>query len=144
MDWGEAIVQAIASSRLMILVFSSNANSSHQIRRGVERAASKQVPIVPFRIEDVQPSGSLEYFLGTPHWLDALLPPMEQHLQHLVQSARLLMAASSSSQKRVAEDVARESGSGEEETESGRDASNPPQQGRQAHTSRDPERKRGQ
>jgi len=82
-EWGAAIVDAIRSSRVMVLVFSSHANASPQIRREVERAVSAETVLIPFRIEDVLPEKSLEYFLGTPHWLDALTPPLEAHLEHL-------------------------------------------------------------
>ena len=82
-EWGAAIVDAIRSSRVMVLVFSSHANASPQIRREVERAVSADSVLIPFRIEDVVPSESLEYFLGTPHWLDALTPPLEAHLERL-------------------------------------------------------------
>lgn len=92
MEWGEAIVQAIKRSRVMILIFSNNANQSPQIRREVERAVSKEIPIIPFRIENVLPSESLEYYLSTPHWLDALTPPMSKHLQNLVETVKLLLS----------------------------------------------------
>jgi dipeptidyl aminopeptidase/acylaminoacyl peptidase len=91
MEWGEAIVDAITASRAMVLVVSASANDSPQIRREVERAVNKGVPILPFRIEEVMPSKSLEYFLGAVHWLDALTPPLEQHLDNLAQMvARLI------------------------------------------------------
>lgn len=91
MDWGGAIMDAIKKCQLMVLVFSSNANASQVIKREVERAASKGVMVVPFRIEDVQPAGSLELYLSTSHWLDALTPPVEQHLQRLVEDVKELM-----------------------------------------------------
>ncbi len=91
MAWGEAIVEAIEGSRLMVLLFSSNANSSPQIEREVERALNKQVTIVPLRIEQVMPGKSLEYFLGTPHWLDAVTPPFEQHLEYIAQTIKVLL-----------------------------------------------------
>src|SRR5688500_16162094 len=90
MDWGEAIVDAIAGSRIMVLVFSSNANASPQVRREVERAAHRDVAIVPFRIEASQPSKSLEYFISTPHWLDAVGGPLEKHLNDLADTVKLL------------------------------------------------------
>ena len=40
-DWGESIINAIESSRIMILIFSKNANQSSQIKREVERAVNK-------------------------------------------------------------------------------------------------------
>jgi TIR domain len=91
MDWGEAIVNAINECQIMVLVFSSVANESPQIKREVERAAHRGIPIIPFRIQDVSPCKSLEYFISTPHWLDALTPPMEKHLQYLVKSVKVLL-----------------------------------------------------
>jgi len=83
-EWGESIVSAIHSSRVMVLIFSASANESPQIRREVERAVHKSAVIVPLRIEDVLPQKSLEYFLGAVHWLDAFGKPSEVHLQKLV------------------------------------------------------------
>jgi TIR domain/Bacterial SH3 domain len=91
MSWGSAIVEAIESTRLMVLLFSSNANASPQIEREVERALNKEVPIVPLRLEPVIPGKNLEYFLGTPHWLDAVTPPFEQHLEYIAQTVKVLL-----------------------------------------------------
>jgi hypothetical protein len=44
---------------------------------------NRGLPIIPFRIEDVMPQGSLEYFMSVPHWFDALSPPVEGHLDRL-------------------------------------------------------------
>jgi hypothetical protein len=82
-DWAEEIIEAISCARLMILVFSAHCNASPQVRREVERAIHRQVPILPFRIEDVLPAKSLEYFLSTQHWLDAFPPPREPHFARL-------------------------------------------------------------
>jgi TIR domain-containing protein len=92
MEWGEGILDGINRSRVMVLVFSSNANASPQIRREVERAVNKGLPIIPFRIEDILPSRSLEYFLSSPHWLDALTPPVEAHIQRLADAVTTLLS----------------------------------------------------
>jgi hypothetical protein len=91
MDWGEAIIDAIHDSRALVLVFTSKANTSPQIKREVERAVNRAIPIIPVRVEDALPSKSLEYFISTPHWLDALTPPLEQHLLRLAETLKLLM-----------------------------------------------------
>jgi TIR domain/Sel1 repeat len=83
-DWGESIINALNQSRAFVLVFSSHANSSPQIKREVERAVNHGLPVIPLRIEDVAPTKSLEYFISTPHWLDAFSPPLERHLNYLV------------------------------------------------------------
>jgi hypothetical protein len=83
-DWAAEIIDAIANARVMVLIFSSSSNASAQVRREVERAVHKQVSILPFRIENVLPSKSLEYFLSAQHWLDAFPPPREPHYARLV------------------------------------------------------------
>jgi hypothetical protein len=90
-DWSASIVAAIERARVMVLVFSAHANDSQQIKREVERAVHKGVAVIPLRINDVMPAGSLEYFLSTPHWLDAVSPPLERHLQYLAAVIRQLI-----------------------------------------------------
>lgn len=82
-EWGEAIITALKEARVFVLVFSQHANTSPQILREVERAVHLGLPIIPFRIEDVVPERSLEYFMSVPHWLDALSPPVEDHIARL-------------------------------------------------------------
>jgi TIR domain len=90
-EWGAAIVKAIDQCRAMVLIFSSNANSSKQIRREVERAVHAGVPIVPVRIENVAPTEAMAYFMSTVHWLDAMTAPLEGHLQRLTRSIKALL-----------------------------------------------------
>jgi hypothetical protein len=82
-DWAAEIMDAICSARVMILVFSASSNLSPQVRREVERAVHKQLSILPFRIEDVLPSKSLEFFLSAQHWMDAFPPPREPYYTRL-------------------------------------------------------------
>jgi protein-tyrosine-phosphatase len=104
-DWSEAIVNAIRLAKIMVLIFSGHANTSQQVKREVERAVNKGIPIIPMRIEDTIPSEALEYFISTPHWLDALTPPLEQHLDKLGASVKALLSAGDS--KASQEDHAR-------------------------------------
>ncbi|MGH8470712.1 MAG: TIR domain-containing protein [Gammaproteobacteria bacterium] len=91
-EWGEAIVNAIHESKVMVMVFSARANESRHIRREVERAVSQGIAIVPFRIEDIVPSNSLQYFIGNLHWLDALTTPLEYHLSYLASKVKVLLS----------------------------------------------------
>lgn len=90
-DWGESIVDALSHARVFVLVFSSHANASQQIRREVERAVNRGLAVIPLRIEDVAPAKSLEYFISTPHWLDAFSPPLERHLNYLADIIRHIL-----------------------------------------------------
>lgn len=90
-SYGEAIIEAIHVTKVMVLVFSSNANASGHIPKEVERAVSSGLAILPFRIEDVSPGKSLDYFIGSVHWLDAMSPPMEKHLDNLAATVQKLL-----------------------------------------------------
>jgi hypothetical protein len=92
-DWAAEIVEAIAAARVMVLVFSTSTNDSPQVRREVERAVHRRVTVLPFRIADVLPSRSLEYFLSSQHWLDAFPPPLEPHYARLVDYLQALLRA---------------------------------------------------
>src|SRR5580704_3604431 len=90
--YGEAIIDAIHESRIMVLVFSSKANLSGHIPKEIERAVSQGITVMPLRIEDVAPAKSLDYFIGSVHWLDALTPPLEVHLQRLAANVQTLLS----------------------------------------------------
>jgi hypothetical protein len=92
-DWAAEIMDAISSVRVMILVFSANSNLSPQVRREVERAVHKQLSVLPFRIENVLPSKSLEFFLSAQHWMDAFPPPREPHYARLCTYLKTQLAA---------------------------------------------------
>ncbi len=92
--YGEAIIDAIHECRIMVLVFSSKANMSGHIPKEIERAVSQGVTVMPLRIENVAPAKSLDYFIGSVHWLDALTPPLEVHLQRLAANVQTLLSRS--------------------------------------------------
>lgn len=86
-DWPTAITEAIDHCRLMVLIFSSGANASPDVQREVHRAFSNGITVIPFRVESIKPTQSLGYYLDRVQWLDALTPPLEKHLQHLVDTS---------------------------------------------------------
>ncbi|HQY88867.1 MAG TPA: toll/interleukin-1 receptor domain-containing protein, partial [Tepidisphaeraceae bacterium] len=90
-DWPEAIITALDGCEVLVLVFSSHSNESNQCKREVERAFDKGLPVLPLRIEHVEPSKSLEYFISTPHWLDAVNPPLEDHTKKLAFTIRTII-----------------------------------------------------
>jgi TIR domain/Sel1 repeat len=92
MAYGEAIIDAIRGCRIMILIFSSESNTSSHIPKEIERAVSAGVAVIPFRIEEVMPGKSLDYFIGNIHWLDALTRPLEQHIDRLAQNVQTLLS----------------------------------------------------
>ena len=93
-SWARAIPPAIQQSRIMVLIFSMQANQSDYVVREVTLAANAKILIVPFRIEQIDPIEELAFFLCTPHWLDALDEPLDAHIQVLQKTVASLLAAS--------------------------------------------------
>lgn len=93
-EYGAALLDAIEGARVMVLILSTHSNTSPQVMREVERSVSKGIPILPFRIEDVTLSRSMEYFVSSQHWLDAITPPLERHLSTLCDSVAALLGTS--------------------------------------------------
>jgi hypothetical protein len=77
--------------RLTLLIFSDNSNWSVHVHQAIDRTVGHGIPILPLRVDDVVPSPSLEYFISNAHWLDATTRSMEQHLDHVVATVRLLL-----------------------------------------------------
>jgi len=94
-NWAGEIAKAIPESTVVVLVFSSHANKSEQISREINLAASSSLPIIPFRIENVLPSGPLRYFIGPSHWLDALTPELEKSLAELAETVGYFVSGKS-------------------------------------------------
>lgn len=92
-EYAEALVDAINDCQALVLVFSSHANTSNQVKREVERAVSKGKIIVPIKIEDVMPTKAMEFFICNTHWLNSCNPPLEAHLEDLFRDIRSFLSA---------------------------------------------------
>lgn len=90
-DYSQAIVAGISRAKAMVLVFSEHSNASQHTGREVERAVSRGIDIIPFRIDEIEPAPSLEYFISTSQWLDATVGPAEDHVGELIRTIRVLV-----------------------------------------------------
>jgi hypothetical protein len=69
-NFQEAIVRALRSAKVMLLVFTSNANNSDEIKKELVLAGRHLVTVVPVRVEDVVPNDAFTYELATRQWID--------------------------------------------------------------------------
>ncbi len=69
-NFQEAIVRALRVARVMLLVFTSNANNSDEIKKELVLAGRHQVTVVPVRVEDVAPNDAFAYEFATRQWVD--------------------------------------------------------------------------
>ncbi|WP_165498123.1 SUMF1/EgtB/PvdO family nonheme iron enzyme [Siculibacillus lacustris] len=69
-NYQAAIVEAIRRARVMVLVFSSNANASHEISKELALASQNELTVIPARVEDVVPSDAFRFELATRQYID--------------------------------------------------------------------------
>jgi hypothetical protein len=77
-----AIVRAIREARVMVLIFSSNANNSEEIKKEMALASQSHLMVIPVRAEDVLPSEDFTYELATRQWID-MFNDWEQAIEQL-------------------------------------------------------------
>jgi len=82
-NFAESIIRAINSCKVFVLIWSANTNTSNHILNEINQAFDHGITIIPFRIQDIQPTDEMRYYLGRTHWLDAITPPLEDHIATL-------------------------------------------------------------
>lgn len=83
-EWAREIIEAIRTCSTMLLVLSSNSKDAKQIAREVEIADRYGLMIVTFRLDNVYPPPSLEYFLTNLQWIDGFEGQFESALDKAV------------------------------------------------------------
>ena len=69
-NYQEAIVHAIRNAKIMLLVFTDNANNSDEIKKELVLASRNKLTVIPVRIEDVLPNDALDFELATRQWIN--------------------------------------------------------------------------
>lgn len=83
-SYAKDIILGIEHSEIFLLIFSDKSQKSIWVKKEVERALSKGLTIIPFRIEEILPNEEMEFYISSAHWLDAFTPPIENHINDLV------------------------------------------------------------
>lgn len=91
-EWAESIMEALKAVRMVVLIFTDYANASIQVRREVDNAISSGITILPFKLTESVPSGGMEYYLSTLHWLDAMSMPLENAIDELTVMAKAVLS----------------------------------------------------
>ena len=81
-NFQEAIVRAIRATKVMVLVFTENANNSAEIKKELALASRFSREVIPVRAEDVMPNDALAYEFSTRQWID-LFANWEHEIERL-------------------------------------------------------------
>lgn len=69
-EYAEELMLGIERSDALVVMLSNNSNVSPHVLREVEHAASKSIPILVYKLEEVVLTKSMEYFLMTHQWVN--------------------------------------------------------------------------
>lgn len=70
-EYAAEIVEGVDRSDGVLLILSEASNRSPHVLREVERAVTRSIPILVYKIEEVTLSKSMEYFLMTHQWMNS-------------------------------------------------------------------------
>ena len=84
-DAFELIQKAMQQVRVVVLILSEKSSRSEYVKREVRLALHFSKLVLPFRIEDIQLDGAMHFSLATVQWVDAFVPPLEHHVDSLVE-----------------------------------------------------------
>ena len=87
-EYSQALNAAISNASIFLLVLSTNASQSRHVRRELEVADRKGIPILPLRVENTNLFENLDYFVSTQQWYDALSRPLASNLGALEEALR--------------------------------------------------------
>ncbi len=106
--WAGEIAGAIPGSRVMVLVFSNNSNTSNQVLREVELAIASNITIIPMKIENVEATGGMSYYLSTTHWIDAIGNKFNKRIDTLSRQVKGMLGKANEVENRVHTEVKKE------------------------------------
>lgn len=85
--YAEAIVKAIDQCTHFIVILSQNSMDSQQVLNEIDVAFQRlpnHIKFKPLRIDESIFTPSFKYYLSRQHWMDAIVPPLEERLNEFV------------------------------------------------------------
>ena len=82
-DWAESIIEAIDTSKAMVLLFTDASNISPQVLREINYAVGAGVTVIPMRLTKTEPIEKMRYYLSAVHWIDAVDADLNKKIEEL-------------------------------------------------------------
>jgi hypothetical protein len=95
----------------MVLVWSRNSLASREVSKELTLAMRNGLTVIPFRIENVQPTSEWDYHLANTHWMDAFPGELQTYVEELAVRIRGHLHEGSSSAS-LPEDYPKRAGTG--------------------------------
>jgi len=96
-QYADGIVRAINGAKVVVLVLSESAIASPHVGKEIERASSKQRPIIALKTDATPLTPALEYFLSESQWVEVGAAGTEAALAKLTDAVRRHLSGSAAS-----------------------------------------------
>ena len=70
-EWAVAISDAIATIKVMVVIYSANSAASTQVPKELGLADKRGKFIIPYKIDNMELTGAFDYYLAGAHWIVA-------------------------------------------------------------------------
>ena len=88
LNQSDAIQEAFDKSDVFVLILSSATSNDIDVRRDIEYAVNLKIPVFVLRIENIEPSGALKYYLSPFQWIDAYDQTLSESCSILIKILR--------------------------------------------------------
>ena len=84
-DWAGSIIDGLSRADIFIFIVGEYSINSPECLKELTEATRRCSYIIPFKVDNTDLSPTMRYHLAPTHWLDASVPPLERHIDELVQ-----------------------------------------------------------
>lgn len=77
-NWRDAIVSNLEEARIMLILLSSRAVRSEELKKELAVAKASKVPLLAVRLEEIELGGAFAYELAGLNWFDLFIEPKQR------------------------------------------------------------------
>lgn len=78
-NWDDEVAAALESTAIVLLLLTESANASRHVKNEIVTAGDLELKILPCRIQDFRPTGSLRLQLARSNWIDMFPGEVSDH-----------------------------------------------------------------
>ncbi|MFT3705110.1 MAG: toll/interleukin-1 receptor domain-containing protein [Agriterribacter sp.] len=83
-SYSASIVQGIKRAEFLIFIFTADSNKSDAVINEIEQAQHLKIPVIPFKLENIPYSDSLQYYLPSRQAINAFNQPLHTAIDELI------------------------------------------------------------
>ncbi|OLS22371.1 MAG: hypothetical protein HeimC3_31130 [Candidatus Heimdallarchaeota archaeon LC_3] len=79
-----AIIKALCECNSILFLFSQNVKNSQFILNELTNALNYDKTIITIRLEEIEPKGAINFFIGARNWIDIWDRPLDMNIKNII------------------------------------------------------------